>query len=263
MRSRPSYLMITLIIAVMSLACEKSGPPMDIKSQTESGRAMSTGEAKADGNAISWDDPAGDAADVSNVPGWPRPDIIKVRAEGKEGFIHFEVRTASPLTNFFDYIDPVGKKRGEVLVSFLVDTDNNTATGARPLSGDRNRTTGFEYEIKVLLGYEYVDRESGAAMFNTGNIVFDAAKYDIKSNVADYHIWRLLEGLRRENVRRDPSDSEKKFREFVDMGSDSIRIRVPYSILGLKSGDKIRVCFKDELQGVGDDYSGEAVLKLE
>ena len=263
MRCRGLSIIITAAIIFLSSSCGQSNAPHDNKPQAESGRSVPSEEARVDGKGFVWNDPVDDVGKIANVPGWPRPDIIRVRAEEKDGFIHFEVRTTAPLKNFFDYVDPVGKKRGEVLVGSFIDADNNTATGAKPSSGDRERIKGFEYEVKVLLGYEYADKEGRAVMTNVGNIVFDAAKYEIKNSSADYHLWRLLEGLRREHVRRDPSDSEKKFTEFIEMGTDTVRIKVPYGVLGVKSGGTVRVCFKDEMQGIGNDYSGDGLLKLE
>ncbi len=215
---------------------------------------------RADKAAL-WADPAGDAAAFAGMPERPVLDIVGIRAEGRDGSLHLTTRVRDGLEGFFAYTDRKGNKYGDVLVEFFIDSDNDPATGGSPMWRDEadRRLEGYDYSAYVALGFHYFDRATGSGRLVSGSEVLDTSVADVTGGLATFSLWRVLGEFSRQGVLSEPGRMDSTFEDFTILGYDSVEIRIPYPLLGVKKGDTIRLCYKEVAQssasaeGISDD----------
>jgi hypothetical protein len=199
---------------------------------------------------VSWNDPAGDATEKTFIAPrkayktkLPAVDVITATATGKDGHIVITTRIAGTFPEFFDFTDPGGRKHGGLLAEYFIDVDNNLETGATP---SEHKKSGYDVGIRIMLGY--ITEKTKVA--GSGNVKTN----EIISNYATFAPKAMNKSL--------STLSWIKTDERTTLGEDIVKIRIPYGWFGLKSGDTVRICYKEGYQRTGLGYSGDKLLKL-
>ena len=207
--------------------------------------------AQSGEKSVTWDDPAGDVQPSRGAPTRPVLDIVNLRAEGRDGFIHLTAKIKGNFKDFFDWADAKSNKWGGVLVEYYLDTDNNKQTGGSPMWAEKATRPlgGYEFKAGVALGYRFKEKKSGQESAAGGKIGLDTTKHEILGPSVTYTLGKLKPEGAADPIRRDPKDPTKTFAQLSTMGTDSVEIRIPYSLLGIKEGDIVRICFDEVGQG--------------
>jgi hypothetical protein len=271
---------ITRIVALATLGfclgCGKPGsspapPPTQDSKGTVPGsspaKSAPANAASAVPGAATWEDAAGDVKPFSNKPNLPRLDLVGASAVSRGSDLVLMVTTkAGRLKDFLGYADAMGNKGGEVIAEFFLDTDNDAATGDSPSwSEEASRPLkGYDYQATVLLGFKYRNKESGATGSLFGNASANVVTNEVLGDFATYNLKRMKAGSGTEFVKRDPNDSSKKFEELCRLDGDTVEIRIPQSLIGVKPGGTVRLCFKESAEGAasGKGFSEDRLLSV-
>ncbi len=205
-----------------------------------------------------WTDPANDIVSFPNEPTWVQPDIIRAAAHGKEGFLELSVEMPFSIKDYYLQLTEEGHRRGQLMATFYIDTDNNTQSGHAPLQLPSRG--GYEFSVPMSLGFWSKSKESG--IVRTGRITFDT-RTSIYKRVPSFELKKLHEDYE-ENIRPSIHVGVKSFDTLTAAQGGRMTVRVPYSMLGVKAGDAVRLCFHEAAAGHGaSSYSEDKVIALD
>jgi len=213
-----------------------------------------------------WEDEAGDVPRFSNRPNWVRPDAVAMYAAAGDGFLHLAVELREGLiAELAAQSDEKGMKEGAQLAEFFLDADNNPETGEHDFFVKER--VGFEYQVSVLFGFLLHKRNSGASYRIHGSVAMSVEDITDIVPVAACNVYRLDDGNYHESLaftwKGSKTWSEDPLDELATISGDIVEVRIPYTFLGLKEGDAVRIAAKEPPQGFGEEaYLGEAELRL-
>ena len=231
-----------------------------------------TGEAEEAVEASSdqeWTD-AREVEPYSNAPDLPLLDLAWVRARSDGTHVILTAGATSDLGAYLDYVDPdESYQRGGILAEYWLDTDDDPSTGGTSFWGDdADRTIdGYDYSADVLLGFLY-DAADGTmkGMAAAGSTTLDPREVTITGHHATFHVFkRAEEGSGSEFVSRDPDSAMTNWDDLAELDGEMVTIRIPYDRIGVASGDRIRICYREVAQGGlnGAGFSSDRTLILE
>ncbi|WLE96346.1 MAG: hypothetical protein QTN59_16900 [Candidatus Electrothrix communis] len=172
-----------------------------------------------------WRDPIGDTHN-------PFLDIKEVSAKGDQGGLLLTITMTRPLSAYF-----LAVKAGDFdpLISFYLDTDTNRATGGTPFRQQQERD-GYDLNVQVQL----VAQQEGNARGVSGGA--EVSLYQIDGN-----------------ERRSFGTLDKKA---VTVSGDTVTVRLPYSRLETKSGNTVRICYREAAQEQGGRLAKDKLVPL-
>ncbi len=175
-----------------------------------------------------WRDPEGDVA-AGGVSPWL--DIGSVTATGSNGSLVVDVRLHRPMSGFFTAAAGASSSFAPLLTLYL-DTDVDRATGAEAAGGSGR--DGYDLAVAVVL-------EADPAVPARGRV--------------HVSIYRLQEG-RRVSLAGLPVED-------ITPGRYGLELRLPYRLLGLRQGARLRLCFRENAQVQGSGLSRDSLITLE
>jgi hypothetical protein len=200
---------------------------------------------------VAWKDAEGDVRGLADLPERPTPDLreIVIRSENGELIGEFEVKN---LAKRLAFEGPEGRRYGTSLLDLLVDADHDPATGGAPgglwRGNDKPSRFGYEFRIAVLAGFRYQSADGGSGR-STGDVSMPGAGKTAIEPIVIYQVWSL--GAQRSATRHvalPDADKDRMDRELATLEGDRVRIRVPYGILGVKPGARLRIAYHDVLE---------------
>lgn len=256
------FAMMLSALALVGAGCGGGGESGGSGSGGASGEAKPSGNAAAD--VASWDDPPGDMIQPKDNTQRPTPDIRKVTARGEKGRLCLSADFSVGPKECFAYTSPKNEKMGNVMMTYLVDNDNNPNSGKAPMwAEDANRPLqGYEYELGVALGFLFTDEFVTKPGRMSGDAVLDLGKQKLHGTFATFGVTRLdAPNPMEKYVQRNPNDRDKTWDDFISIKDNTIDIRIPYEYLNVKAGDTIRICFKEGRFAEGYSEDRKIVLK--
>ena len=172
-----------------------------------------------------WRDPIGDTYT-------PFLDIKDVSAKGEQGELMLTVTMTRPLS---DYFLTVEQETVDLLISFYLDTDTNSATGGSPFGHEQERN-GYDTEVQVQL----VSRQEEATTPVSGGVKVS--------------LYRMNGEERRSFGHPDTVP--------VTVSGDTVTVRLPYSQLKVSPGDTLRMCYREAAQEQGQRLAEDKPVPL-
>ncbi len=174
-----------------------------------------------------WHDPIGDVMKYG-VGRWL--DISEVTATGKDDNLILEIKIKHPFAAFYNagrQDQPIGK-----LVSFYLDADLDRATGGEIIPG------------------------SGRGGYETGlDVILEALPEDKDAQVVHVSIVGLG-GNRVYSRGRLTADQ-------VTLSKNTLQVSIPYTLAGVKSGDLLRLCYRELAQEFGEGIAKDKIIQLQ
>ncbi len=174
-----------------------------------------------------WNDPVGDVEEFG-VGRWL--DIEKVRVEPADNGLNVTLDLHFPLTAAYNAASTTAQSLHRVGV-FYLDTDLKRITGT--LAGRELVRGGYDLGVNITL-------EAPRNRPLEGNI--HVGLFRIHNGIRTY-IGPLPE-------------------EFVNIGSKNIRLRLPYALLGVHKGEKVRMSFVESAQKQGSGLVKDKIITL-
>lgn len=202
-------------------------------------------------NLAVWEDPAADM----EVGERPMPDFKSVTIEAKDGAIEIKVEFYGRLAPIFNHVFEDGKIRGMELVKVYIDTDNDPATGTSgewALGPMGEPIEGYEYKFTFATGYEYIYKDDGTKGAGSGPVILDSNYIEITGIYATGTVSIYGDSGMPAEIMQKTDESPINMKEFSQLSDDSISSRIEYGVMGLKTGDKIRVCYQDNESESGE-----------
>jgi hypothetical protein len=224
--------------------------------------------APAASASVSWDDPAGDTTEIEGLLRYP-VDLLSVRAEsgGDELRVYFETDHTAAQHFAFPGVD--GRRTGGAPAELYLDLDDDPATGEEPFWASESEyaadLVGYEADVVVMLGFDVISKGDGSSASFGGDVIVDAAEYEIQSHWVDYWLDALELDADGSPVGVPALYGGLTTREFATWQEHTIELRIPYAWLGVRSGDVIRLMYREQDQGPasGAGYSSNRRLTLE
>jgi hypothetical protein len=140
-----------------------------------------------------------------------------------------------------------------------VDADNDAGTGGAPLTlwrGEQKPSRfGYEYRVAVLAGFRYEAADGGSGRTTGDASIQSEGKTKIEP-IVTYQVWQL--GSQRfgsKNVELSEADKARMDTELAVLEVDRVRLKIPYTYLGVKPGARIRVAYLDVQQSATQESS--------
>lgn len=216
---------------------------------------------------VFWEDATGDVIPWSNAPDRPRPDLIRVDAQGVNGAVKITLTLKDPFQKLFDYTDGEGCKYAGMLLDVFIDTDNNPATGGKPSwSSEAGRPLeGYDFMVDVGLGYMFKNLSDGGTGWAAGDTVLNVNKVAIEKPFGKFSVSKIQQGSdSKDYSHKNPDGSGNESMKRTQIAGEKLTIEIPYEWLGVKPGSAIRLCIKDVQEGAasGKNISLDRVLIL-
>ncbi|MFH2201556.1 MAG: hypothetical protein ABIJ96_00425 [Elusimicrobiota bacterium] len=225
-----------LVFALTAAACKKDDRP----------------------HAADWTDPANDIMAFPGEPTWVQPDIVRAAARGGEEQLQLEVEMPFSIKDYYLQLSEKGMRRGQLLATFYIDTDNNAQSGFAPLQFPAR--AGFEYSVMLTLGFWTKSKETG--LERAGRVTFDP-RTSIYKRIPSFEVNKL-HGDYLEPVRPNIHLGFNSFDTLTATEGGRMTVRIPYKLLDLKKGDAVRLCFQEASAGhQAASFSADKVIALD
>jgi len=218
-------------------------------------------------STVDWDDTQAALPPTSGDKNRPVADIVHVSAQGKGGELILTATLSRNVSDLLGYTDADKKRYASIVAYYLIDTDNNEATGGAPRdAADAKRAIkGYDYWATLVTGFEYKPKGGEGKIVAKGDLMLDTAANDVTREIVTYGL-KALENDQGggKNVRLDENDPAKTFDSLCAILDDKIEIRIPYRLLKVKAGDKVRICYREWARAgaEGCGFSEDKVLTL-
>jgi hypothetical protein len=180
------------------------------------------------------------------------------------------LQLSRPLAEHFAFPGVDGQRTGGVPAELYLDLDDDPRTGVEPFWADESawadELVGYEAEIDVLLGFDFVTRDDDSEGYGAGDVIIDDAEHEITGHFADY--W-LIDTTEDRRLGPAAGDGGIDFglpdtRPLTTIDGDVIELRVPLAWLDLEAGDVVRLMYRENDQGPvsGLGYSRNARLRV-
>lgn len=210
-----------------SRAVAGDGRPGAVRKKDQGGadrpQAKAAAAAAQPATSVQWADPAGDALVAGKRPAL---DVTAVGIAAGRDRLSMAVQLATPVEVFFR--PSIGDNTAAFahLLTLLVDTDNDPATGSVP----DGRLPRGGYERAVALAVERAGPDRGRVHFSVYRL--------------ERTRWTAVRAL------AQPLQQEGKMLTFG----------LPYEAVGITAGSRVRLCFLEGAQQEGNALSDDAVL---
>jgi hypothetical protein len=156
-----------------------------------------------------------------------------------------------------------GKKMSYSITEYYIDADNNTATGVKlPWEDAAKRPLdGYDFKVVAMLGYDYKDKNTGEVHRVTGDGEVDTGLFEIVRGFATYTIVKL-DDSRQDTLLSNDGPEGEEFEKLSGMDGTLLESQVPYETLGIRAGDKVRICYREVSEGAGKGLSDDRVLDI-
>jgi len=214
----------------------------------------------APGDTVRFVDDEGDAEGWPEMSRYPL-DLTEVQARTQDAELVVRFTFARTIADHFAFAGFRGEHTAGVPAQLFLDVDGDSSTGIEPPWASESEWAselrGYEVELDVIMSYTYVDKVSGADGSTGGDGIVDENAVDITGYFADY--WFMD---KTPNMSLGPQDPDAGFgrpetRDLTFINGDVIEIHVPLGWLALKSGDVLRMMYREPDQGAasGVGYS--------
>lgn len=163
------------------------------------------------------------SGDVRNVGGDPGKDVVKVKITSDGKGLQVSVSLKKNIAYYLK-----GHKAGN-LVQLYFDTDNDASTGGKPFWGDNK---GFEYLVSVRTCIAY----KGGGEACVGGLSLAP-----EGHFSSYEVETIGQGT---NSAKNTHDAFWKSPR-TDIKSDTVVATIPYSEIGVASGQTIRIAVRE------------------
>jgi|GEM_PF-2842541 len=225
---------------------------------------------KAGEDTNTWEDPKGDAPDKTyplsdgTVQSLKALDIVRVKAEGKDGAIHVVFTLNDSFDDFYSQVDKSGKIHTSSMAEVYIDTDNSTGTGgAPPVSGGASRPLkGYDVYVSAMPSLKYKNK-NGTEGAVSGDTFIDTKNQEMTGYGATYFIKKVP--TKDNALEFDTKLWHANKSKYSSAKGDTFDMRIPYAWLGLKPGDTVRICYREMGQNPasGISISDDKLLRLE
>jgi hypothetical protein len=190
-----------------------------------------------------WEDEEGNNKEDYGVPA----DLASVIIAGEDNFIKINISFYTQLKPIFNRADSEGNLTGFELITFYFDIDNDSTTGnsGRWVDTFEGSLEGYEYNLTVSSGYDYIRKDSDNAGSVAGNIILNTNELDITDNFAGIKLIAYKENGMYTTIDEKPDGNMIEIKEFAILEDTIIKIKLPYNIFKLNAGDEIKLCFQD------------------
>jgi len=178
-------------------------------------------------NSLQWNDPVGDVADFG-VGRWLDIERVRVRAADKTLLVDLDLHY--PMTAAYNAASTTARSLHRVVV-FYMDTDLKRGTGN--VAGLDLVRGGYDLGVDITL-------EAPRNRPLEGNIHIG--------------LFRIEDGMR---VFIGPLPDQ-----YVRIGAKNISLRIPYGLLGVHAGQKIRMSFVEIAQKQGSGLAKDKIITL-
>lgn len=201
--------------------------------------------------SASWSDPVGDVQEFPGEPSWVQPDIVKAEARCEDEHIVLSAEMPFSIEDYYGQLSEEGLRRGQLLAVFYLDADDDPATGRHPLMLPERG--GYEFSIPLSLGFWAKSKETG--LIRAGRVTFDPRTFVYK-RVPAYEAFRLHADYQ-EPLSPGIHAGVKSYDELTTTRENRMEVRVPYKLLGVKSGDAVRLSYHEASAGLHPEAYGE------
>jgi len=184
-------------------------------------------QAGVSDGSFQWNDPVGDVEDFG-VGRWL--DIEQVRARAADGFLQVDLDFHYPLTAAYNAASTTAQSLHRVAMLYM-DTDMERRTGNA--AGQQLARGGYDLGVDITL-------EAPRNRPLEGNI--HVGLFRIRNGTRTY-IGPLPE-------------------KFVHIGAQNISLRLPYTLVGVHRGEKIRMSFVESAQKQGSGLAKDTIITL-
>ena len=223
----PSILQRLQLEYRQSVHIESAGPAGVHRSSLQKHTPAVAGPASRIGNQGIWHDPVGDVVDFG-VGRWLDIETVSVKAAAD--VLSFDVQLHYPLAASFNAASTTAQSLYTMATIYL-DVDVNRNTGG--VAGKNGARSGYDYGLKITLEAPRNEPRRG------------------RVHVSLFHV---------ENGGRKffgPLADEQ-----VRVLKNHVRITIPYSAIGVRAGEKIRLSFMESFQKQGGGLSKDKLIDL-
>lgn len=174
-----------------------------------------------------WRDPVGDVAEFG-VGRWMDIEAVSVKAQA--GTLLIDVQTSFPVTVIFNAASTTAQSLYR-LAEFYFDTDVNRGTGGP--AGKKSGRLGYDFGFDITL---------------------EAPRNKPEKGQVHVGLFRFENGVRR-FLGSLPEDR-------VQVQGNHIRLRLPYDLLGVQAGNRVRMSFIESFQQQGSGLSKDKIIDL-
>ncbi|MDX2225550.1 MAG: ankyrin repeat domain-containing protein [Verrucomicrobiae bacterium] len=244
-----SFTFLALILFVCLVSCSKKNLP-------------GIGSADQKNKKVSWQDDVGDTANA-NI-NHSILDVREVSVWEENGFLVMEVETANSIEDHLKEVDSNGHRNAGAPVEFLIDLDQDKATGGKITWADEAKRPMDGYDLKISVYLGFVSLSQGSVMNASGTVSVDTAKSTVLESFAKFVFWNLRSDLKLPDSRQVLSPFQLTVPDLCSISKNKVQIRVPLQCLGVGQGKTLRLCWYDYYQSnrKNPPFSDDRILTL-